>query len=55
VGVTMLADKGMGIPIPVKVIENISHHFRLDAVECELTPIVFVASEVNNLQHFMLL
>jgi len=55
VGMTIFADKGMGIPITMKVIENIPHYFCLDAVECELTPIMFVASEVNNLQHFMLL
>lgn len=48
VGMTMFADKGMGIPIIREVIENISHYFCLDAAERELTPIMFVASGVRD-------
>jgi hypothetical protein len=55
VSMTMFADKGVKIPSVREVIENISHHLCRDAVKRELTPIMFVASGVNNLQHFMLL
>ena len=48
VGMTMFADKGMGIPIIREVIENISHYFCLDAAERELTPIMFAASGVRD-------
>jgi hypothetical protein len=49
VGMTIFADKGMGIPIIREIIEDISHYFCCEAVENELTPIMFVASGVNNL------
>jgi hypothetical protein len=52
---TRFADKGMKILIIQEVKENISHYFCLDAAERELTPIMPVASGVNNLQYFMLL
>ena len=52
---TRFAEKGMKIPITKEVIENISHYFCLDAAEREFTPIMTVASGVNNLQYFMLL
>jgi hypothetical protein len=48
VGMTIFADKGIGIPIIREVIENISHYFRLDAAERKLTPIMPVASEVRD-------
>jgi hypothetical protein len=54
VRMAMFADKDMGFPILREVIENISHGFCLDAAKREFTPIMFVASGVNNLQHFML-
>jgi hypothetical protein len=48
VGMTIFADKGMGIPISGKVIENISHYFCLDTAEGKLTPIMSGASEVTD-------
>jgi hypothetical protein len=54
VGMTMFADKGMGIAILGEVRENISHYFCPNALERELTLIMFVAPKVNNLHHFML-
>jgi hypothetical protein len=53
VGMTIFADKGMGISIIRKIIENISHYFCLDAAERELTPIMPVASEIRDGEHLM--
>ena len=36
-----------------QVIENICHHFRFCAIECDLAPIVPVASEVRDREHLM--
>jgi hypothetical protein len=51
----MLADEGVEFSLPGEIIENIFHQLRLRAEQGKLTPIMFMASGVNNLQHVMLL
>ncbi len=51
----MLADEGVEFSLPGEIIENVSHQLRLRAKQGKLTQIMLVASEVNNLQHFVLL
>ena len=53
VGITTFADEGMKLPVVMKIIENISHHFCLDAAERDLTPIMTVASEIRDCYHMM--
>jgi hypothetical protein len=45
---TAFTDVGMEITVFSQVKKKICHHFRLDAVEYDLTPIVLVASEVRD-------
>jgi hypothetical protein len=53
VGMAIFTDIGMELTVITQVIENICHHFRIDAIERDLTPIVSVASEICDRQHVM--
>ncbi len=51
VGVPVFADKGMAIPLALKIIDKIFHDFGLDAVEDEAALLVPVATQVRKSQH----
>ena len=51
----MLTDEGVESSLPGEIIDNIFHQLRLRTGQGKLTPMMFVAPEVDNLQHFRLL
>jgi len=51
----LVADEGVESAHPGEIIDNVSHQLRLRAEKSQLTPIMFIASGINNFQHGLLL